>query len=201
MTRLPVLPALALLLAAAAPAPTITGLHPIPLQPGINQIEHLTPDNRPGVILLAWRDNANAWGYDTYTVLLPNDGQWQLAGIERSGNTPDFSDTIQDSPHTGEDATSTVRFARAQVDGHPAPRLLEARRTRSDTPYDPAPTTYDVFALTPNTEGPGRTQAYFRRILHQDLPAQYCHAEAALSQASGLPRRASYDGKPTPTGC
>ena len=203
-TRLSLL-LIALLATAAAPTPTITDLRPIPLQPGVNPIDHLVPNGGPGLIVLAWRDNGNAWGYDTCTVLLQDHGRWQLAGIEHPAPKPglddDFALAASDSPHTGEDAITAIRFARAQLDGHPTTLLLEAIRTYPETPYDPAPTAYDVYALTPNTEGPGRTTAYFRRIQHQDLPAKYCHAEAALSQASGLPLRPSYGGKDTPTGC
>ena len=196
------LPALALLLGAAdAPPPRVTELRPLALQSGINQVERLGPDGRAGVITLAWRDNGNAWGYDLYTVLLPGKDGWQVVGVERPGQDAEFSDTIRDSPHTGEDAISAVRFARGLVDGHPATLLLEAVRAWQDTPYDPAPASYNVYALVPNDDGVGQTVDYFKRVAHRDLPEPYCHAEMALSRGSGLPPRPGYAGKPTPTGC
>ena len=197
------LPLLALLLGAAdTPPATLADLRPLPLQSGVNHIDHLAPDGRAGQIILAWRDNGNAWGYDLYTVLLPGpNGTWQVAGIERPSQDPYFNDTIRDSPHTGEDVIRAVRFARGTVAGRPAILLLEASRAWKDTPYNPAPTTYDAYVLQENEDGVGRTPYYFRQILHRPLPTQYCHAEKALAAASGLPLRPGYEGKDTPNGC
>ena len=187
---------------AEAPPPAVANLRPLPLHSGVNQIDRLGPDGAAGLIILAWRDNGNAWGYDVYTVLLPGEhGNWQIVGVERPGLHLEFNDTVNDAPHTGEDVIRAVRFVRGTVADRSAVLLLEVNRAWEETPYNPAPTTYDVYVLQGNEGGVGRTQSYFRRILHRPMQGQYCHAEKALSAASGLPVRDGYEGKDTPDGC
>ena len=183
---------------ALAQATAVTNLSPLPLASGVNRVERLAPDGRAGLITLAWRDNGNAWGYDVYTVMLQGPGPtWSLAGIELSNE--EFADTIRDMPHTGEDVAMAVRFARAQVDGRSAVVLLRAVRDWKDTPFDPASTRFEVFALRAGEVG--TTTQYFARVSTTNLPDRYCNAEMALARASGLPIRPGYEGRRTPTGC
>ena len=86
----------------AEAAPKIGRLTPIPLEPGVNRIPHFAADGREARIILAWRGNGNAHGYDVFSVFMPSQSGasvWNVVGFE----TPQsFSDDIRDAPHTGE---------------------------------------------------------------------------------------------------
>src|ERR1700736_6877471 len=73
---------------AFAAEPAITGLSPITLVAGPNQLPRFSQDGREALITLGWRDNGNAHGYDLYLVMLPTKpgaGDWNVVGSFPAG--------------------------------------------------------------------------------------------------------------------
>ena len=193
--------------AQAGTVPVLSGLTPIPLKAGINLVPQFTADGRDATILLGWRDNGNAHGYDLFVVTLPSrpgGNDTQIVGVDADGG---FADSVSDRPHAGEDMVRAVRFARGRVDGQPATLLLTATRAITGTYYDPAPVDFVAYRLRRAEGGPGTTPDYFASIAKFRSPTPYCNAEIALATAFNLPLRAGYegakgrDGKPVPDGC
>jgi len=202
----------ALTLALLAPAsavwaveqPRISDISPIKLRSGPNTVPHFAPDGRDALIVLGWRDNGNAHGYDLYLVLMPASAakpEWNVVGVDPGGNGR-FQDIVTDDPHLGEDAVRSIRFARAKVDGRPATVLFVATRDTGTAPIpDPAPVTFEVYRLAHNDGEVGYTVDYFTKIQEIKSTGKYCNAEMALRQQFGIPLTASYNGPQTAEGC
>ena len=193
--------------AQAGTAPVLSGLTPISLKAGINSVPQFAADGRDATILLGWRDNGNAHGYDLFVVTLPSrlgGKDAQVVGVDADGG---FADSVSDRPHAGEDMVRAVRFARGQVDGKPATLLLTATRATTESYYDPVPVDFVAYRLQRAEGGPGTTLDYFAPIAKFRSRTPYCNAEIALATAFNLPLRAGYegakgrDGKPVPDGC
>jgi hypothetical protein len=190
-------------LAARAQEKRLADLTPIPLQSGINNIPRLTPDGRDGLIILAWRDNGNAHGYDVALVLTQGGrgGPWNV--VRRNGlagQTDQGSDEITDEPHTGEDMVKAFRFARGRVDGDSATLLLTATRDTAESIPSPSRVIFDVYRLD-SAPDVGTTPDHFTPILHDRSASSYCNADLALSQRFGIPLRTSYRGSRARDGC
>lgn len=208
MTRLALPAAATAAVLAFAPASgakqRLSDLVPIPLQSGVNRIPAFAPDGREGLVVLGWRDNGNAHGYDLALVLLQagRGGPWNVVRVEgRDGDRSDrWSDGVTSAPHTGDDAVRTFRFARGRVDGEPATLLLVAARDQEGAIPDPSRVTFDVYRLE-HAPDVGTTPDHFTPFLRDRPPGLYCNADMALSRRFGLPLRASYAGPKTADGC
>ena len=186
MIRL-LLPTIFAALATATPAPQ--PLVPIALHPGVNPVRDMAGDGENGSIALDWRENGNAWGYHIYTVTLG--GSVATIGGE---------DHLRDSPHTGEDMITAVRFARGSHGGHATTFALVATRKIGEAVPDPAPTNITLYALTANDSGIGTPYA-FEPVREVKARRPYCNADMALLVELGLPLAADYDGSRSPDGC
>lgn len=175
--------------ASAAPVMQHALLEPVRLQAGVNRIDNIAGDGPPGTISLQWRENGNAWGYDIYTV-----------AVRGSVATLDGHDQITDSPHTGEDVITSVRFARGVALGRRTLLVLIASREIRESVPDPAKTRIRIYALARNADGIG-TPYEFRKVSQFDARRQYCNADMALKMELGLPLARSYSGPATPDGC
>lgn len=125
----------------AATAATLTSLSPIPLHSGVNPIAQIAGDQTAGSISLDWRENGNAWGYSIFMV--------------RAGSsiaTVGDADRFTDRPHAGEDAITTVRFARGPYRGRTTTFALVADREIVQSVPEAARTTKKVYALVRNEE-------------------------------------------------
>ena len=178
-------------------------LEPMALQSGWNDVPNLAQNGRNGAIVLAWRDNGNAHGYDLFTVLLASGSGprpvWEVVGFDREN---EFSDSVRDAPHVGEDMTRSVRFARGLYDGRPATMAFISTREPSEQSI-PHPTRalVETFVLRANTEGSGSTSHYFARVEARRTETEYCHAEMAIFVEIGLPLRSGYEGQHSADGC
>ena len=146
-------------------------------------------DGEPGSIALDWRENGNAWGYHIYTV-----------SIGGSVATIGGEDHLTDSPHTGEDVITAVRFVRGTHAGRRTTFALVATRKVQDAVPDPAPTTITRYALVANHSGIG-TPYQFVGVATAKPKRPYCNADMALHTELGLPIPADYDGNRSPDGC
>jgi hypothetical protein len=193
---------LALLPIATRAAPTPRGvLTPIPLHSGVNRLPNFASDGREGRIVLAWRDNANAHGYDVFLVLLPTKAganDWNIVGFE---DGEDFADTLRDQPHTGEDVVRAVRFVRTWQSGKEVPLVVTATRTIVTSIPRPAQTPIAVYSLQKSDGVPGTTADYFRVIRKWRAKRLYCNAELALKDELRVPVRQNYQGSHAIGGC
>ena len=181
--------AIAAIACAAMPASAETPLTPVRLVSGVNRIPNIAGTGEPGTITLSWRENGNAWGYDIFSV-----------SVHGSIVTIDGGDSVSDRPHVGEDMIRSVRFARGSFRGRSTIFALIADRDLPQTPYDPARTTIEQFALVRNDVGIG-TPFEFVRVRRFVAAPLYCNADMALRSEIGLPLARSYSGKLSPTGC
>ena len=180
---------LAALLLAGQLLPDWSRLEPVRLRSGLNPIDNIAGDGKPGSISLDWRENGNAWGYDIFMV--------------RAGGsiaTVDGEDRFTDRPHTGEDMITSVRFARAPYRGRRTLFALVADRHIVASVPEPSRTTVRVYALV-RSEDPIGTPYVFARVGELKPQRRYCHADMALHREIGFPLAASYAGPRTPDGC
>lgn len=188
----------------AQAAPAVTELVPIPLQSGVNRIPKLAPDGRDGMIVLGWRENGNAHGYDLALVLLSSgvSSPWNVAKIEAPDTDAGakWQDGVTNSPHTGEDMVRAFRFARGRVDGHPATLLLIATRDDAATIPEASKVTFQIYRLEHKPDV-GTTPDHFALVQQDRSSEAFCNAEMALSKHFGLALRTSYVGPRTATGC
>jgi hypothetical protein len=199
MLRLATLTAALLLAAlpAAADNADITDIQIIPLQRGINEIPHMTPDGRDGKIVMLRREDGDALGYYMFMVLI--DGK-DIGVATDSG----FEDITRDQPHNISDAVKSVRFAWGNVAGEKQMLLITAKRRLrpQDAPPDPAQAAIDIYQLVSN--GPiGTTGDYFTRISETvtDEDHKYCNSDLVLNQKLGLPLPFPFQGPNQHDGC
>ncbi|MBB6251791.1 hypothetical protein [Nitrospirillum iridis] len=188
----------------------ISDLAPIALTSGVNELKRFSPDGRTALIVRAWRDNGNAWGHNTYLVMMKPTadgggirGGWNLVSVEAE-TPPGVAEIVRDSPHTFEDAIRSVVFAHGKVDGKPQTLLLIATRTVKDAVPDPAPTTIAIYQLVVNAQEDdpvGDTVDAFHRIRSWQTRKPYCSSDAALATELGLPRPEGSEAPDTADGC
>ena len=198
--------AAALLLAAAAPPPRITDWREIPLRSGVNAVAHMLPDGRDGQIVRAYphTENADQSRTDYMVLAAPtktDDGAWTTVRFVQFDKPVAFeaapSTTVSDAPHTGEDAISSVRFFRAQVDGAPAVLAVKTQRDYVLPIPDASHATVDVFRL--EIEGDEFHEEKFKRIARMHTRACYGHSDLGASIEFGVPLEKGYAG-PTAAG-
>jgi hypothetical protein len=177
----------------AAPASAGPGDWPelttIRLRAGTNTVADIAGDGKSGTITLDWRENGNAWSYDVYTVRVGG----SIATVEDK-------DRFTDSPHTGEDVITSVRFARGRSGGRMTSFALVAHRNWVDSVPEPAATTIKLYALGRNGDGIGTPYA-FTKVAEMTTTRRYCHADMALKTELGFPLTTNYDGLPSIDGC
>jgi hypothetical protein len=181
--------AAALVLTTPSMGPEWRNLKPVAVKGGENRIADIAGDGKAGTIRIDHRENGNAWGYNIYTVTV--DGSVAAVGDK---------DRFTDSPHTGEDVITSVRFARGLHQGKPTTFALVATRAIRDAVPDPAPTSIAIYALVRNDGGIG-TPYEFARVAEVKAKRLYCHADKALEAEVGLPLPEGYGGGAGPDGC
>ncbi|HEX5000509.1 MAG TPA: hypothetical protein VFY29_19960 [Terriglobia bacterium] len=174
----------------------IADLVPIEIRPGLNRIPNAEGDGRDAQVFSAWRDNGNAWGYRIFIVTMPErsasglaETAWSVVGIGAEGSGIE-RDTIRDTPHTGEDAVVSVRFARAALDGKPATLLITAERRGWITVPDPSPALIRIYVLrnaSERGEFVGTTPDVFLPVISFSTTQNYSDADAALQAELNLP--------------
>ena len=166
-------------------------LQAVPLQAGINAVEHFTVDGRPARIALGWRGNGNAASHHVMLVLVQaaSGKGWDVVTVDGTTASEPASDTVADAPHTGEDVVKAVRLVRGIVDGKPAMLLLTATRlTDAGTSLaDPSPTRFEVYRLETGTEEPGTAPEHFSLLQQSRSSGRFCNADMALHRQYGLP--------------
>jgi hypothetical protein len=172
----------------------ITNLVPIPLDRGVNRIEAAAPGGRAIDVVLDWHDDGDGRGHDVFLVRGPGDAD------------PSKAVTLADDPHEGDDVLSSIRFARADVDGQPEILVLTASRASPAAKVVPTQTVFAIYRLVPGEPGSG-SPVTLELLERRTLADRFCNADRALSAASGLPLRQSYrgprdaEGRFTANGC
>lgn len=183
---------------AANAEPQFTELKPIPLAQGVNRISDFSRDGREALVVLGWRDNGNAHGFDVFMVMLPTSkggSDWNIV------LGPDGKEVIVDQPHLGEDMVRSVRFARGKLDGFNDTFLITATREVEEGYAEPATTRIGFHKLSGGFIDIGTTFDYFETVYEFTTEKQYCNAEYALQSELGLPARQKFEGVDPATGC
>ena len=155
------------------------------------------------MIVLGWRENGNAHGYDIAMVLLQDHNEgWNVVRRERQPLLAEDrgEDAITDRPHTGDDMVRAFRFARGRVDGKPATLLFVATRDLEGTIPEASRVMFEVYRLDHQMEV-GTTPDHFVAIQQDRSSERYCNADMALFRHFGLALRTSYAGSHTSDGC
>lgn len=190
----------------AAGADTAThqfaNLAPIALRSGVNAVSDFAPDGRPAQIVLGWRDNGNAHGYDVLLILMrPAASEpWNVVAVETERGEPP-ADLVADDPHMGDDVVKAVRLVKGTMDKRPATLLLTATRQWKETIPEPALVTFRVYRLTENKAGAGMTRDYFALVQTTTSATKFCNAEIALAKNFGLPPRSGSAPTNSADGC
>jgi hypothetical protein len=165
----------------------LTNLQVIGLHLGENRIAHFSNDGRPARIVMAWRGNGNAHGYNIFLVVMPGgetQSDWNVVDTDDPhGKTEDF---VTDSPFDGELYLHSIRFARGRLDGKPETLLLSARRDIKDTFADRSAVIYDIYKLVHDDNGFG-THDYFLLVETLRPQERYCSSELAISRQFSIP--------------
>ena len=163
------------------------------LRNGPNAVD-LLGDGTPSQVFVAWRGNFNAHGHSTVAIYVRAQSDlgnsipdWQLvprfggAGVDRSG---------QELLGTTEGADCTLGDLRlVQHRGAPA-ELIVARRDLGSSYADSAPTHFDYYKLTRNTNGDvGWPPYYFNFVRTVDAHREYCDVNLAFDEELHLGRQ------------
>ncbi|HTO83982.1 MAG TPA: hypothetical protein VMQ73_17215 [Methylomirabilota bacterium] len=172
----------------------------------MNEIDDFAGDGRPAIIVGGWRDNGNAHGGDLFLVMLQSPsgrGKWNVVTVQRKPDELE-REVVYDSPHTVEDAVSSVRFAHGLVDGKPATLLIVATRDlgNATSSIDPVPVDIEFYRLVRREDGLfGWPPDYFDLVETVRSATPYCNSDLALSKEIGLPLPEPYAGPNRDDGC
>ena len=199
----------AALLALAAPPPApvrLAEFEMFALRPGANRIANFTADGREGLIILGWRDNGNAHGFDVFMVLAPTmvgGGDYNVVTFapETGWDSAADATSIADAPHTGEDFVRSVRFGRAVMNGRRETLAFVATRQIEDSYPAPALTRIQVLALRNRGAETAGPVDYFDARADYVTARRYCNSDAALRTELGVPLRSGYEGPDSADGC
>lgn len=171
----------------------VTDITIIPVKNGINHVENFAPDGRGGVIVQGWRDNGNAHGYSRYMALVEMERKTlNVVTIDTHdrarGNGISEIDSVRDDPHTGEDVVSTVKFARAKVDGTSATVLIIATRdlSKAESLPDVTPVDVEFYRMVENSDAVGWPPYYFDLFSRERLKGTYANANCGLAKELGI---------------
>ena len=163
---------------------TIThlNLRPLYVQYGANTLQL----NGHGLLIVQGRfENGNAWGGDSYTVLVKQkDSRWQLVRHEQGGWE---SVLTNNQPHTKEDSISSVSFLIPNNDtasNITALYLLTTNRDYKDSPLDSVPAKFTLDIVQPDTDF---GIYYFHKLTSETTKAKYCNADSAAFHELGIP--------------
>ena len=195
-----------LALAAAASRVGVSDLQAFQVRDGVNEIVHLSPDGRDGIIVSgAHSGSLTADGASRdYVVLLNRREGEEIVDAEPVpslvSDVPFGGELLSAAPHTGEDWKRVVRFARGRVDGAPATLMVLAERDmrRARTAYTAVRVQITYFALR---RDPEIDADRFVPIGGRWSQRCYVDANLALKDEIKLPLPPDYAGPTTANPC
>lgn len=189
---------------AAEPQERFSDIRPIELKAGLNTVHDFTPSGGDGAILLGWRGNGNAHGYNLYSVFDVSSGGANVVGFDnmtKKGGA--FDDVIRDAPHTLEDYVRSIRFAKAKLDGKDGMFAFVATRRLDPEEGIPGPSLvdYTVYQLVDMQDNVGTTPLMFKPVATQTSTGKFCNSDMALFRQFGIALGSNYAGTDKPDGC
>jgi carbapenem resistance CarG-like protein len=159
----------------------------VQLSDGINHID-LNADGIPDVVVLAWRDNGNAHGFDVFTFYLAHSAHppimraWLAVPLSDSAsNENEFYRTTM-----GADCIlSDIRLLRSTKPKDPV-QLVTADREFGETYVDSMPVTFTVYRFVTDTEHVPSAPYYFQAVRTVRSHGKYCDVTEAFDQELGL---------------
>jgi hypothetical protein len=175
-----------------------------PLHDGVNRIDNFTRDGREGMVVLGWRDNGNAHGFDVFMVLAPTSvggTDYNVVTFNADGQGSVSATSISDDPHTGEDVVRSVRFGRARLAGRLETIAFVAERQIAGSYPDAARARMQLFVLRNRGDDPVGSVDFFESAADFMTTRLYCDADAALHSELGVPLPDGYGAADPADGC
>ncbi len=147
---------------------------------------HITISNRDVMIVRGAYVSGDAWGGDTYLVLMKQGNKWQLARPEMGARD---NTLIAEVPHTYEDGVVSIDFlipkggnsSKTASDLY----LLETARHYRSSPIEPVPAVFTLYVLSRENDDLG--VLHLRKLQTETSTARYCSANLAAYRELGIP--------------
>jgi hypothetical protein len=161
----------------------------VPLINGPNQLD-LDGDRRMDLVFLAWRDNANAHGFNHITFYRSGSRApaWNLVPFFSRDDTSTFTsfETYQGADCVLRD----LRILRARNAPASPVVIVVAERRFGETFVSMEPVSFTVYRAALNADGiPGSPAFYFRAAETITSKASYCDVGEAFVSELGIARR------------
>ena len=163
------------------------GFEAVPLTSGANRID-LDGDGTPDVVFKAWRDNANAHGFEVITFYLADPdsaGHWLVVPLFDStgGREQDAYRTFGGADCDLED----LLVVRSRTDARAPAQLVSGTREFGESFADSMPVSFVVYQFVADrSQIPGRPPYYFRAVRTIRGRGRYCDIHDAFEKELGL---------------
>jgi hypothetical protein len=169
----------------------VTDLVVVPVPPGYTKLPKFTPDGRTGGINRVRRSVGTAGDSDMIVISVQSvvDPRQQVfVQREPSENGKPMPDFLWDAPYTGENYLTSVRLAKARIEGEKTWILVVAARDWEPTMAGPTLVTFRFYQLVSGEDGdPMTKESVFRKILERRSEKTYSHSDVALWEEFGWP--------------
>jgi hypothetical protein len=173
----------------ALPATDLNSMAVVPLKNGPNQLD-LDGDGRMDLVFVAWRDNANAHGFNYITFYRSGPGTpaWNLVPFFSKDDTSTFTsfETYQGADCVFRD----LRILRPRNKPASSVVIVVAERPFGETFISKEPVKFTVYRSALNADGiPGSPPFYFRAAEMITSKASYCDVGEAFRSELGIARQ------------
>jgi hypothetical protein len=161
----------------------------VPLKNGSNQLD-LDGDGRMDLVFVAWRDNANAHGFNHVTFYRSDPGTpaWNLVPFFDKADLPAF--TAFETYQGADCVLRDLRVFRPRSKPASPVVIVVAERRFGESFISDEPVTFTVYRSTLNTAGiAGSPPFYFRATDTFTSKAPYCDVGEAFRAELGTARR------------
>jgi len=157
----------------------------VPLRNGPNEID-IDGDGHQDLVFVAWRDNANAHGYDRVTFYWRNsdDQNWQIVPFDDRSGQPG-----EDSFRTNQGADCRLRgiaIVRKPSPPGEAVTAVVGERDFGQSYADAANVKFGVYRIARNDGVPGWPRVYFQRDRTIEAKSKYCDVNEAFASELGI---------------
>jgi hypothetical protein len=162
----------------------------IPLRNGPNEID-IDGDGHQDLVFVAWRDNANAHGYELVTFYRggnSDDAKWQVVpfeGMDNGLNGRPFDDSFRTSQ--GADCVLRAMAVVRKPSTREPVTVVVGERDFGQSYADAANVKFIVYRIARNDNGiPGWPAVYFQRDRTIDGKSKHCDVNEAFTSELGI---------------
>lgn len=157
----------------------------IPLKNGPNEID-IDNDGRQDLVFVAWRDNANAHGYDRVTFYRHSkaaDAKWQIVPFDDGADQTD-GDSFQ-AKNGADCQLRGIALVRNPSESDAA-NVVIGEREFGQSYADPAGVKFVVYRIALNDGVPGSAPVFFQRDRVIEGKSKYCDINEAFTSELGI---------------